>query len=199
MKHISAHKMLVLALLIGLPTAAEAGPPLICHPFQTTGSALLAWGTGPGWNTPERNYDLRRLEAETLALLDAETSILTRMENLRRATIYATQDSRIAEKLLTAVLTRAHGPDASRLAVFDAGYLIETYKQATHLFGRAVTRADGYAMVQAAMTMGDPVPEMEFAAALMTEGAVSSAHLRRARAATAPTSLLAKNIDSLGW
>ncbi len=30
---------------------ALAGPPLICHPFTTDGGGLIAWGTGPGWNT----------------------------------------------------------------------------------------------------------------------------------------------------
>jgi hypothetical protein len=38
---------------------------------------------------------------------------------------------------------------------------------------------------------------MEFAVSLMTEGERAQSHLRRARAAPSPESLLAKNIDTL--
>ena len=45
-----------LALVIVLVSArpALAGPPLICYPFDTGSTTLLAWGSGPGWNTPDR-------------------------------------------------------------------------------------------------------------------------------------------------
>jgi hypothetical protein len=199
MRHIHHLKLFAVALLVAIPSLAEAGPPLICHPFQTAGSSLLPWGTGPGWNTPDGDYDVKRLAADTLAILNDEAPILTRMENMRRAAIYATRDAHVAEQLLTAVLARATRPDPSRMATFDAGYLIETYKQATHMFGRAITAQDGYAMVVRAIGMGAPAPEMEFAAALMTQGTISSAHLHRARQAVAADSPLARNIANLGW
>jgi hypothetical protein len=197
MTHIRLGKFV--ALLIALPSVVEAGPPLICHPFQTEGGKLLAWGSGPGWNTPDPHYDLNRLTADTLALLDADAPVLARMENMRRAVIYASGDLQVAEQLLAAVLARATTPRASRLATFDAGYLIESFKQARHLFGRSITHQDGYAMVRRAIDMGAPLPELEFAAALMTEGAQSSAHMQRARAAVRAESLLAKNITNLRW
>jgi hypothetical protein len=199
MRHVAQLKLLAAALVVALPTMAEAGPPLICHPFQTADAKLLQWGSGPGWNTPDRQYDLVRLTADTLALLNADAPILARMENMRRAAVYATRDARIADQLLRAVVARAAAPNASRLAHFDAGYLIETYKQATHLFGRTMTRQDGYALVVHALGMGDPSPEMEFAAALMSRGATASAHLQRARSAVSAESLLAKNITNVGW
>ena len=200
MRHITRFQFIVVALaLVGLPTLVEAGPPLICHPFQTAGATLLPWGTGPGWNTPDHGFDVTKVVPQTLAVLDDDAPLLARMENMRRAVIYATRDQRVAEQLLNAVLARASAPNATRLAVFDAGYLIESYKQASHLFGRAMTDRDGYTLVVRAMAMGPQMPEMEFAAALMTSGSVSSKHLQRARAAVSGESLLAKNITNLGW
>ena len=199
MTHPTRLRLLVAAIAIALPSFAEAGPPLICHPFETSGHPLLQWGSGPGWNTPDPRYDVSRLTADTLALLDSDAPILTRMENMRRAVIYATANTRVAEQLLTAVLLRAKPLHATRLSLFDAGYLIESYKQATHLFGRTMTEQDGYAMVVRALEVGPPMPEMEFAAALMTEGNRSTAHVQRAREGAAARSLLARNLTTLGW
>jgi hypothetical protein len=118
---------------------------------------------------------------------------------MRRAVIYATRDERVAAQLLASVVARAAAPDASREAIFDAGYLIESFKQAAHLYRRPVTADDGYALVRRAIDIGEAVPEMEFAAALMTTGVTSSRHLGRARAAAQPESALARNITSMGW
>ena len=199
MRHIHHIRLFTAALLVALPTLAEAGPPLVCQPFQTAGGALLPWGSGPGWNTPDSRYDLQRLTRDTLALLTTDAPVLSRMENMRRAVIYASSDARVAHQLLSAVLARASAPGAGRLATFDAGYLIETFKQASHMFGRQVTSQDGYAMVVRAIAMGSPLAEMEFAAALMTQGTESTAHLHRARRAAEDGSPLAKNISNLGW
>ena len=114
----------VAAVLLVLPSAAEAGPPLLCHPFDPGSSAVLPWGSGPSWNTLDRSYDVRRLTADTLRLLSPEAPILARMENLRRATIYASQDRRVAEELLAAVVARTTSttPGAKDpLALFDPG------------------------------------------------------------------------------
>ena len=95
---------LVAAVLALLVTAAPAlaGPPLICHPFVTEGGKLIAWGSGPGWNSPDHSYDIKRLVADTTDALTPDAPVLTRMENLRRATIYAMRDPVIAEQLLRA-------------------------------------------------------------------------------------------------
>ena len=51
------------------------------------------------------------------------------MENLRRATIYAMRDPVVAEQLLKALMARALSTTNDGRAWFDAGYLIEAYRQ----------------------------------------------------------------------
>jgi hypothetical protein len=198
MKPLIGFTLFAVALIIAHPAISEAGPPLICHPFQTAGTGLLPWGQGPGWNTPDHRYDVQRVPEETLRLLTADAPILTRMEIMRRAVIYAAQDARVADRLLAGVTSRVSNA-ANPIALFDAGYLIETFKQAAHIYGRTVTTADGYAMVKKALLVGGSNSEMEFAAALMTSGQASAAHLQRARTGTPAESLLARNITNLGW
>ena len=79
-------------LITAISGTAEAGPPLICHPFDAGSAALLPWGPGQGWNAPDRAYDVQRLPADTLRLLTPTTPVLARMEIMRRATIYASQN-----------------------------------------------------------------------------------------------------------
>jgi hypothetical protein len=190
-------------------TPALAGPPLICHPYVTEGGKLITWGPGPGWNSPDHSYDITKLVADTTGALTPDTPVLTRMENLRRATIYAMRDPVIAEQLLKALMSRALSTTNDGGAWFDAGYLIEAYRQGTHLRGeRKATaawaavdetiRVDGYGFVKKAIAMRGPSAEMELAAALMTQGAVADAH--RARAAKAgPGSLVVKNLAKLAY
>ena len=121
------------------------------------------------------------------------------MENLRRATIYAARDRKVAAELMTAIMGRAEASNGSRdaLAWFDAGYLVESYRQASHIYkwdmltrpsgrsGPSVAEpngTDGYALVQKAIAMTGTNPEMEFAASLMKEGDVAAEHRRRAMA-----------------
>ena len=86
--------------------------------------------------------------------------------------------------------------------------MIEAYKQAKHLRGThgfvdqtawaavdETLSVDGYGFVKKAMAMNRGTsPEMEFAASLMTQGAVASAHRSRATAAAAKGSFLAANL-----
>src|SRR5262245_28354076 len=112
MSHARLTRMFAVALLVALPAISEAGPPLICHPFQTNGSELLPWGTGPSWNNPDRRYDVRRLTSDVLRLLSPDAPVLSRMENLRRAAIYTTLNNEVADQLLGALLARAESPDS---------------------------------------------------------------------------------------
>jgi hypothetical protein len=204
--NMSIRSIVAVAAVVMFATPALAGPPLICHPFQTEGGKLLTWGTGSGWNTPDRKYDITRLVADTTSALTVDAPILSRMENIRRATIYAMRDPQVANELLKAVISRALSTSTNSAAWFDAGYLIESYKQAVHIRdnGKAELRAwaavdetikvDGYNWVKKAMAMAPASAEMEFAASLMTRGAVASAHRAKALAATAKGSVLAKNL-----
>jgi hypothetical protein len=190
--------MLAAALLVALPAVSEAGPPLICHPFQTAGSELLPWGTGASWNNPDPRYDVQRLTADVLRLLTPDAPVLSRMENLRRAAIYTVQSQPVADQLLRALLARTESPDGrvSATALFDAGYLVEAYKQSVHMHRRPAPSQDGYALVVRAIAAGGNA-EMEFAASLMTARPQADVHLRRARAAAASQPLLAQNLDSM--
>jgi len=200
--------LVAIAAVAVFATPALAGPPLICHPFDVESGKLIAWGTGPGWNTPDRSYDIKKLVADTNAVLTPDSPILTRMENMRRATIYAMRDPVLAQELLKTVVARALATNRDSQAWFDAGYLIESYKQAVHLredrkpelhAWTAVDetiRVDGYNWVKKAMAMAGTSAEMEFAASLMTQGSVASAHRAKAIAAAPKNSRLAKNLAS---
>ena len=200
--------LVAISAVVFFATPALAGPPLICHPFETESGRLIAWGTGPGWNTPDRSYDIKKLVADTTTVVTADSPILTRMENMRRATIYAMRDPVLAQELLKTVMARALATSSDGGAWFDAGYLIESYKQAVHLRekGRPELRAwaavdetirvDGYNWVKKGMSMTGSSAEMEFAASLMTQGPVASAHRAKAIAAAPKNSRLAKNLAS---
>ena len=198
--HRALKTLAAFALFGWMSGTAEAGPPLICHPFDAGSAPLLPWGPGTSWNSPDRSYDIQRLTADTLKLLTPATPVLARMEIMRRATIYAGQDKKVAGALLKAVLDRAKAlPQDSRdsMAWFDAGYLIESYRQNEHSAGwkMADGAGDGYSHVRKAIQLAGQNAEMEFAASLMQQGAVAAEHRRRAIAGAPAGSLLAKNLE----
>jgi len=58
---------------------AFAGPPLICHPFQTAGGALLPWNAGAAstnWNAPLSSYDTAGLAADVVKLLATDSPVV---------------------------------------------------------------------------------------------------------------------------
>ena len=189
------------AILFGFTAFAHAGPPLVCHPIEIGQAKSLPWvdlnyqkGTG--------RYDVKNLASDTLAILDVSAPVLVRMETLRRATLYARQDPQAAKELLTRLHARAANSDAAghpdALAWFDAGYLIETYKQ---WIGKGepnpATGLDGYGLIKKAISMRGQDPEMEFAAALVTLAGPESDHREHARKAMAGAKsdpLLAQNL-----
>lgn len=179
-----------------LPPVAQAGPPLICHPFNIGDAKSLPWG-GSDWSAIKADYDVRRLVGDTLALLAPDTPVLVRMETLRRATIYVRKNQPLADELLARLMERVRDAEgrgqAAATAWFDAGYLAESYKQ-TGLS----TSLNGYALVKKSIGLGGEKPEKEFAAALMAAGrqGQSGEHLQNARAGAGEGSLLAKNLLS---
>jgi len=209
---------LTLSLLTITPPLAEAGPPAICHQFQTGGAPSLPWAEGSGWRRTVPNYDLQRLTDDTLRLLTPTTPVLARMETLRRATIYASADARVANGLLSRVLGRAidgvsSGP-ANRHALFDAGYLVESYRQANLIYKHEMLRGaeksawqlrempkglNGYSWITSALAMGPQDPEMEFGASRVSQGATSQAHVGKALKGARPETPLAANLVAFGY
>ncbi|HYU46760.1 MAG TPA: hypothetical protein VEK84_11375 [Terriglobales bacterium] len=192
----------IVAILLGLTTSAQAGPPLICHPIEIGHAKSLPW---VDWTQKgSGGYDLKNLTRDTLAILDPSAPVLVRMETLRRATLYARQDPQVAKELLTRLHARAANSDAAghpeALAWFDVGYLAETYKQWIRK-GEPNPAAglDGYAWVKKAIGLRGQDPEMEFAAALVTLSGPESdhrEHVLKAMAGAKNDPILARNLVS---
>jgi len=204
----------ILAALLFLATSAQAGPPLICHTIDIGQAKSLPW-INHGWNlTGSENYDVKELAPDTLAILDSSAPVLVRMETLRRATLYARHDPQIARELLTKLFARTKAAENARhpdpLALFDAGYLVECYKQwigknLPHMTDNLPmdpnpgANLDGYALVKKAISLRGQDPEMEFAAALITlEGPLNDhqQHVLKATAGAKDDPLLAQNLKS---
>ena len=183
--------------------SVHAGPPLICHSIAIGEARSLPWAS-PNWNLSETaTYDVKNLVGDTLAILNSSTPVLVRMETLRRAALYARDDSKLAEELLgklharvSAVETAGH---SQALALFDAGYFAEAYKQLHWKDGNNLANGvDGYAWVKQALA-SRPDPQMEFAAALITMHGSKEEHrehVRRATAGAENDALLAQNLAS---
>src|SRR5215468_1541750 len=117
--------------------SAVAGPPLICHSFDIDGAKSLPW-VSHDWNlSGSEGYDTSKLAADTIDILDSSQVTLVHMETLRRATLYARKNRAAAKELILRLIARAEGTKSaspattqpSALAIFDAGYLTEAYKQ----------------------------------------------------------------------
>jgi len=177
--------LMTAAAALVLAPPAFAGPPLLCFPFDIGTAASLPIGSG-GWESIDRSYNAARLVDDTLALLTPNTPVIVRMETLRRATLYAARSPKQAAVLLDRLQQRATIPDVNApLALFDFGYLVETYKQATHLFGRpnqAVQNIDGYNLVAKSAAMTED-PGIDFALAVMTRDQTRGAEVYRAHLA----------------
>ncbi len=207
--------LLSVALVLLLESVAQAGPPLLCRPFDIGNAKSLPF-KGPDWGKVQSNYDLSRLVEDTLSLLKPDTPVLVRMETMRRATIYTRNHSEVADALLQRLRARVvdlkdkerRDPEALA-AFFDLGYLVETYRQAAWISEHASKPywsfkqsdpkdLDGYALVTKAISRGGG-PEMEFAAALITadrQHAKYQEHLQKALAGAKEGSLLSKNLET---
>ncbi|HSK09461.1 MAG TPA: hypothetical protein VK911_07785 [Vicinamibacterales bacterium] len=202
------------ALVLAASGNVFAGPPLLCHPFDIGTARSLPWDGSASWYHGRADYPLSALVADTEALLTPTTPVIVRMETLRRAAIYASLDAAVAARLMDRLTERAGAantgtPDA--LALFDAAYMVEAFKQLSWLRGEFTGRAaavgplaagkDGYAMVKKSLQLRPADPALEFAAALFAAGkdeAAYRAHAERARAGAGGDPLLARNIRQLG-
>ena len=198
--------------LLGTAAPALAGPPLLCHPFDIGSARSLPWDGTNAWWQGRSDYNLQNLVADTEAALTPSTPVIVRMETLRRAALYASLDDKVATRLLSSLNTRAQAVGAPANAVFDAGYLTETFKQIAMLRGErqfadrartiagVIGNADGTAMINRAITERPDDAALRFAAALVAATADRTAyrdHADKARKGAAQDTLLARNIDKL--
>jgi len=185
-------------------SSAWAGPPLICHAFDIGNAKSLPWASHD-WNLGGgENYDTSGLSKDTLAILDSSRVTLVHMETLRRATLYARKDSEAAKQLLLMLTARAEASERSArpdsMAIFDAGYLAEAYKQ--WLGDGAKNPAngmDGYTLVGNALRLNTSDAQMQFAAALIAlrlPQAQRQEHAKKAVAGAKTDELLARNLSS---
>jgi hypothetical protein len=192
----------LMAIFLTCAAPLFAGPPLICHVVEIGPAQTLPW-VGLNYQKGDGSYNLQNLARDTIAILDSNPSVLVRMETLRRATLYARQDSQAAKELLTRLRARAtEAPIDSRgaLAWFDFGYLAESYKQ---WIGKnepnPAAGVDGYGWVKKAIQQRGDDPEMEFAAALITLTAPNGdyrGHVQKALTGAKTDALLAQNLAS---
>jgi len=215
--HSSRFALVLVIITLCFASVALAGPPLICHAFEIGQAKSLPLASN-SWNlSGSENYDTNNLANDTLEILQPDTPVLVRMETLRRATLYARKDPLAAKALLAKLHARATSAESSghpdALAWFDAGYLVETYKQwigqdlphmtdGMRLDANPAANVDGYAWVKKAIALraaalkGDDA-QMEFAAALITLSGPREEHAQHAQKAIAGAksdALLAQNL-----
>jgi hypothetical protein len=185
-------------------TLAVAGPPLICHAFDIGNAKSLPF-VSHDWNlSGGEGYNTNNLAQDTIAILDSSRVTLVHMETLRRATLYAKSDPQAAKQLLLRLTARAeaaeNSPRPDALAIFDAGYLTEAYKQWLGEGGDNVAHAiNGYTRVKKALELSGNDPQMAFAAALITLRGPDAEHREQAAKAVAGAKsdeLLARNLQS---
>lgn len=200
--------LLVLGLF-GLVRPALAGPPFLCHPFDIGAAASLPWDDRVWWRG-QANYDVRHLVADTLRLLTPSTPVIVRMETLRRATLYATRDQKVAKALFKAIADHARmGEGQGRseaLAWFDAGYVAEAFAEtgvlseyrdggaSTVLSVAALSQGtDPEAMLARSLMLSSGDSAIEFAISLISRSPEKQEHALKARAGIADP-LLARNV-----
>ncbi|MFZ5635710.1 MAG: hypothetical protein ACOY82_03915 [Pseudomonadota bacterium] len=211
-------RRIVFALILLVVPAVHAGPPMLCHPFDTAGAPSLPWSK-QGWNGARGDYEIDRLVADTQALLAADTPVIARMETLRRAAIYAARDGAVARALfarLDARIAVAPNARARALALFDAGYFAETVQDIVRLqsydmpgLGKVdvaalksiLVRGDGSRRIAQAIELAPQDASMRFAAALVSMADQRRSDYREhaaiARAGARDDRLLARNIGQV--
>ncbi|MEP6593188.1 MAG: hypothetical protein ABJC51_05820 [Acidobacteriota bacterium] len=206
--------------VLATASPAFAGPPLLCHPFDIGSARSLPWSGAASWYDRQAGYDIQRLVADTTAILTPAAPVLVRMETLRRAAIYAAGDPQVAKRLFLAFSSRIPADDTASpghaLALFDAGYLTETFREINRLasyhsdafaisadtLAALVKDVDGYALVQKSLALRAGDPSIEFASALIATSTAGrkgpyAQHAAKARAGAATDPLLGRNLGQI--
>jgi len=187
--------------LITLAIPAVAGPPLICHTFSIGNDASLPAGSDKtSWNNPDPKYDTRTLAGDTLKLLDSGKPLLTRMETMRRAAVYSGRNPQAGLELASQLMARALSAELrgqnDSLALFDAGYFVESMKQLGHITkGNSFSSMDGYEWVKRSLPGLQDKLAAEYALGLIkADSSWPNQHIRRAVAGAHEGTLLAENL-----
>ena len=196
------------ALVVATP--ALAGPPFNCHMFEIGSAKSLPWTAGNNWLGMRDDYDVRHLVADTEALLTPATPILVRMETLRRASIYASRERAVAERLIAAMMARVNAADQAgqAVAMFDAGFVVEAINELEQssrytklLAGRELVgltnQSDGPALLQKSLALRPGDASIEFALGLISRAPESDKHFDMARVGSRQDALLANNLAKL--
>jgi len=198
MKTVFLKSIAWVVLVIGSAQLALAGPPLICQRIDI-GNAQTLPNVDLNYRRGSNGYDLSNLTRDTLAVLDANPTVLVRMETLRRATLYARRDTTVAKELMSKLYLRAQGSNTA-LAWFDAGYLAESYKV---WIGRdepnPASGLDGYGWVKKAIQLRGGDAQMEYAAALISLRGPQAEHREYSQKAIEGAkhdALLARNLSA---
>lgn len=204
-------RALAALLFVALVSFVHAGPPLICHPYDISGTKAKSL---PGGSKDHfglsASYDRTNLINDTLSLLTPETPVIVRMETLRRAALYATNemsawranqsygeaDRALALGLLQKLRERTQASnEATRpLALFDLGFYAETLRQT-----KLDPALDGYELLAKVATLRPNDADIQFALALASvwpKRKEHDAHLAKATAGAQSGTLLAVNLRS---
>jgi hypothetical protein len=201
MQSIRIHLSQTLLGVVLVAGPALAGPPLICHTYSIGNDTSLPWGTDKNsWSSLDPKYDVRNLANDTLKLLDSGKPLLTRMETLRRAAVYSGKDTAAGLELANRLMARALTPETkgenNSLALFDAGYFVESMKQMSHISKVTLfTDVDGYDWAKRSLPGLQDKLAAEYALGLMnSESSWPNGHIRRAVIGAQEGSLLAENL-----
>jgi hypothetical protein len=201
--------VVVAALVTARPV--QAGPPLLCHPFDIGSAASLPWNGHSSWFDGKSDYRLSSLVSDTEALLGPSTPVVVRMETLRRAAIYASRDPHVASALLQRLAAKAESSKTA-LALLDAAYVTEALRQIAQIGGVTggknhvpaiqdlIRDRDGWQQMKASLAASPDDPGLQFAAALIAAGKDRGAyveHARRARAGAQKDALIARNLNHI--
>jgi hypothetical protein len=196
--------------MLASATAAYAGPPLLCHPYDIGSAKSLPWGGS--WSEVDPAYSPAHLIADTEALLTPATPVVVRMETLRRASLYASRDAALAGALVDRFTMKARKASDDPLALLDAAYVIEALKQAAWVHERDAYRGvapalkalvnglDGTALVAKSAAARPQDAAFQFAAAMISAGhdkAAYEMYAQRTKAAAAQDPLVARNLGHL--
>ena len=190
------------------------GPAAALPSVRHCTGAIAPVGWELGWSNGLPGYDIQHVVADTEALLTPSTPVIVRMETLRRAALYASQDAKVASALLDRMLNRARSAEAAghpdAMAFLDAAYVSEAFREIAMLGDSSQFRARaaavrplvengrGYSLIERSLTLRPNDAALHFAAALIAADnnrAAYTDHAAKAKAGAASDPLLTRNID----